>query len=212
MKGAVEIALSYVDEANVTRIGNVDVPAKATESGKCGDGDIQTITLSWNVTSDGSTMRTNQLTFVFEANMSKGVLEASEITSGKFALSNVTGVIYKDIDAFPNATDRGTPISFEIVKQSAFQTPLNHSYACLAQEILKSADGNTTVKFSDVRLEAFTTTGFMEFSSSIDCPADDSSDVVPIAVGAALAGLVVIVLLAYLIGRRRSRARGYQSV
>jgi len=50
------------------------------------------------------------------------------------------------------------------------------------------------------------------FFVAIDCPADDSSDVVPIAVGAALAGLVVIVLLAYLIGRRRARARGYQSV
>jgi lysosomal-associated membrane protein 1/2 len=48
--------------------------------------------------------------------------------------------------------------------------------------------------------------------SAIDCPADDASDTVPIAVGAALAGLVVIVLIAYLIGRRRSRARGYQSV
>jgi len=38
------------------------------------------------------------------------------------------------------------------------------------------------------------------------------TDVVPIAVGASLAGLVVIVLIAYLLGRRRSRARGYQSV
>lgn len=34
---------------------------------------------------------------------------------------------------------------------------------------------------------------------------------IPIVVGAALAGLVVIVLLAYLIGRKRSHA-GYQSI
>jgi lysosomal-associated membrane protein 1/2 len=41
---------------------------------------------------------------------------------------------------------------------------------------------------------------------------DGVTDIVPIAVGASLAGLVVVVLIAYLIGRRRSRARGYQSV
>jgi len=45
------------------------------------------------------------------------------------------------------------------------------------------------------------------------CPADvkKTNTIVPIAVGAALAGLVVIVLIAYLIGRRRNR-KGYESV
>jgi len=46
------------------------------------------------------------LTFVFEANTSKANIQA-EVTSGKFALANVTGLIYKDDVAFPNATDRG---------------------------------------------------------------------------------------------------------
>jgi lysosomal-associated membrane protein 1/2 len=55
---------------------------------------------------------------------------------------------------------------------------------------------------------------FLFFSTAVsECPADDESNsVVPIAVGAALAGLVVIVLIAYLIGRRRSRRQGYESV
>lgn len=45
------------------------------------------------------------------------------------------------------------------------------------------------------------------------CTADDekSSNLVPIIVGACLAVLVVIVLVAYMIGRRRGR-NGYQSV
>ena len=46
-------------------------------------------------------------------------------------------------------------------------------------------------------------------------PADCSyrpNDVVPIIVGCALAGMVVMVLIAYMVGRSRSRARGYQSV
>ena len=59
------------------------------------------------------------------------------------------------------------------------------------------------------------------FCASIDdlcsiekvCKADDEKDsnLVPIIVGACLAVLVIIVLIAYLIGRRRSRT-GYQSV
>jgi lysosomal-associated membrane protein 1/2 len=45
------------------------------------------------------------------------------------------------------------------------------------------------------------------------CGADveKNSNLIPIIVGACLALLVVIVLIAYLIGRRRSR-NGYQSV
>jgi lysosomal-associated membrane protein 1/2 len=55
---------------------------------------------------------------------------------------------------------------------------------------------------------------FVFFFSAVDCAADKviTSDIVPIAVGCALAALVVVVLVAYLIGRRRARQRGYQSV
>lgn len=51
------------------------------------------------------------------------------------------------------------------------------------------------------------------FSSSGHICVEDmkTSSIVPIAVGAALAGLVITVLIAYLIGRKRSR-RGYESV
>lgn len=38
------------------------------------------------------------------------------------------------------------------------------------------------------------------------------TDIVPIAVGIALIALVVVVLIAYLVGRRRAAARGYVSM
>ena len=41
--------------------------------------------------------------------------------------------------------------------------------------------------------------------------APGNNDIVPIAVGCALAGLVLIVLIAYIIGRRKSH-RGYEKV
>lgn len=39
-----------------------------------------------------------------------------------------------------------------------------------------------------------------------------TSDIVPIIVGACLAGLVIIVLIAYLVGRARAKRQGYASV
>lgn len=47
--------------------------------------------------------------------------------------------------------------------------------------------------------------------SAKDC-SFNTPDIVPITVGCALAGLVVIVLIVYLVGRRRSQARGYLSM
>lgn len=47
--------------------------------------------------------------------------------------------------------------------------------------------------------------------SAEDCVADEPDNfIVPIAVGVALAVLIVIVLLAYLIGRKRSQMSGYE--
>ncbi len=45
----------------------------------------------------------------------------------------------------------------------------------------------------------------------MDCKVE-SNDIVPLVVGVCLAALVVFVIVAYLIGRRRHRQRGYQSV
>lgn len=49
---------------------------------------------------------------------------------------------------------------------------------------------------------------FVEFTCASDLA---KNNVVPIAVGAALAGLLLIVIVAYFIGRRNARA-GYESV
>ena len=53
------------------------------------------------------------------------------------------------------------------------------------------------------------------FDLAKSCPNGSDSgsgnSIVPIAVGCALAGLIVIVLIAYLIGRRKSN-KGYQQV
>lgn len=52
---------------------------------------------------------------------------------------------------------------------------------------------------------------FFLFSPAEECQMDQDQMLIPIIVGAALAGLVLIVLIAYLIGRKRSHA-GYQTI
>ncbi|XP_061541851.1 lysosome-associated membrane glycoprotein 2 isoform X2 [Phycodurus eques] len=49
------------------------------------------------------------------------------------------------------------------------------------------------------------------FSTAHECPLDDTSILIPIIVGAALAGLILIVVIAYVIGRRKTYV-GYQTL
>ena len=49
------------------------------------------------------------------------------------------------------------------------------------------------------------------FQTPLDCEYQPN-DIVPIAVGVALAVMVIVVLVAYVIGRKRNRQRGYESV
>lgn len=48
-------------------------------------------------------------------------------------------------------------------------------------------------------------------SAATECSLDDASILIPIIVGAALAGLIVIVVIAYVIGRRKTYV-GYQTL
>lgn len=123
-----------------------------------------------------------------------------------------------------------------------FNTGLSNSYRCFKEQILNlTLEGrNETVghlKVSNLQFQAFrgdntTTFGlgmcyillsylsymllkklmcFFVFFLAQDC-SSNTPDIVPITVGCALAGLVVVVLIAYLVGRRRSQARGYLSM
>lgn len=76
---------------------------------------------------------------------------------------------------------------------------------------LSSKDG-FELTVSKVQYQAFKKGNSNDFGDASECAADEETNsIVPIAVGAALAGLVIIVLIAYLIGRKRSRA-GYEQV
>lgn len=95
--------------------------------------------------------------------------------------------------------------------------PQGKSYHCNRQQVLNATqviDGDegklipTQVTMSKAQWQAFHDRQSDGYDLAKDCDAIDTPDIVPIAVGCALAGLVVIVLLGYLVGRRRSQNRG----
>ncbi|MXQ89694.1 hypothetical protein E5288_WYG011588 [Bos mutus] len=91
----------------------------------------------------------------------------------------------------------------------ALQATAGNSYKCNAEQRLRVTSSFSLNMFR-VWLQAFRVDGD-KFGPVEECRLDENSMLIPIAVGGALAGLVLIVLLAYLIGRKRSHA-GYQTI
>ncbi|XP_054717992.1 lysosome-associated membrane glycoprotein 2-like [Uloborus diversus] len=172
------------------------------------NGEENYIALSPNATSAGNCMVTNntqaltlsepgsltilpvyELTFVFEKD------------SGKAAVSNIS-LTY-------NLPEHGDTARSD---EKLFSVSLGNSYLCKSTDDVKLAP-NVTMEIKYIHIQAFREDHEDKFGSAESCKADDKvGDAVPIAVGCALVALIVIVLIAYLVGRRRSRQRGYQSV
>lgn len=121
---------------------------------------------------------------------------------------------------FPDFADSVQGTHRFSANESAFVTNRDKSFQCNSKTAITDFQmvGNVTlvsINFENLRIQPFVneTEAFDDFADADICSADDDKDsnIVPIIVGACLSVLVVIVLVAYVIGRRRSR-NGYQSV
>ncbi|XP_010180775.1 PREDICTED: lysosome-associated membrane glycoprotein 1, partial [Mesitornis unicolor] len=92
---------------------------------------------------------------------------------------------------------------------SELRATVGNSYKCSAEENLQVTD-KALVNVFNVQIQVFKIDGD-KFGTVEECQLDENNMLIPIIVGAALAGLVLIVLIAYLIGRKRSHA-GYQTI
>jgi len=195
---ALQIQIPYIPSPNKTYHGFVDIPSNATATGVCGN-DTQSIILEW--TEDQNI--TDKIILNFTRNP----------TTKKYGLTDIEVTITPDAKHFPDFN--GTGVLNLQHKYDEFRTSLSKSYKCAKkQELNLTDDANTRRGFiyvSHLQFEAFANSTNKQFSSAEDC-APDTPDVVPIAVGCALAALVIVVLVAYLIGRRRRQARGYLSM
>lgn len=178
-----QLNVTYTDQSNKTiqEVVNVN-PDLTISSGSC-QANSATLILTQE--------QTTSLTLGFTLNS----------TSKRYHLSAVSLVAnWPDLPANFSATNS----SLNYLRSS-----LGHSYMCNAEQTLVILP---TFSINTFRLQVqpfgVTTT---QFASAEECQIDQDQMLIPIIVGAALAGLVLIVLIAYLIGRKRSHA-GYQTI
>ncbi|XP_046401510.1 lysosome-associated membrane glycoprotein 2-like [Ischnura elegans] len=205
---ALRIKIPYISTENQTQEwALLNLPKDANFTGICNDDSIKSnvsqVRLWWS-------NNTDYLDITFKRyNESKS-----------FNITNLYLTQNVSEDAFPNNTMKGM-VHYQGNGSGLFEVktvPLGSSYRCSHKvsvnltEVNASAPRNAILSFSKVQVQAFVNSTSGTFGGVYDCPGMDTSDIVPIAVGCALAGLVIGVLIAYLVGRRRSHARGYLSM
>ncbi|KAJ8955632.1 hypothetical protein NQ318_001463 [Aromia moschata] len=167
----------------------INVPQNATVTGSCGDQDQ--LVLNW--------AQNNSLQ-----------LDFLKLKSKKYELGDIVTTI--------NATPQGLQVYNLVYNGSAFSAPVDNSYKCARVQTLNLTEPNSNVTVAYLHVSQLQYQPFMnktehKFDSAVDCESSDTTpDVVPIVVGCVLAALVVMVLVAYLVGRRRCQARGYLSM
>jgi lysosomal-associated membrane protein 1/2 len=179
----------------------MDIPShgNGTVSGVCGNIE-QNLTVSWDASDAAPNTDNFTLHFVKNETTKQYSLHHFEISLAP--------------EEFPADKWNKTVTLVHMTPQ--YEIGVRNSYRCLKKQKLdlymndvKEPVGHVTL--SDLQFQAFRGDNSTTFGIAKDC-AFETPDIVPITVGCALAGLVVIVLIAYLVGRRRSQARGYLSM
>lgn len=173
---------SFSQNKTVQEIVNLQ-PNLTKSSGSC---EAESATLQ--LMTDGE--KTN-LTFVFALNS----------TSRKYHL--------REVSLSASWPDMKEHFSVQNRSLDYLRGTLGYSYMCREEQTLSVAP-SLSINTFQVQLQPFGLTGD-KFAAAEECQLDEDDMLIPIIVGAALAGLVLIVLLAYLIGRKRSHA-GYQTI
>ncbi|KAM7161231.1 lysosome-associated membrane glycoprotein 2 isoform 3-T3 [Macrochelys suwanniensis] len=92
---------------------------------------------------------------------------------------------------------------------SIWDTFLGSSYMCQKEQTVLVTE-DLQIHTFDLRIQPFRVQD-NKYSKAQECSLDDDTILIPIIVGAALAGLIVIIVIAYIIGRRKTYA-GYQTL
>uniref|UniRef100_A0AAQ6IW20 Lysosome-associated membrane glycoprotein 1 n=1 Tax=Anabas testudineus TaxID=64144 RepID=A0AAQ6IW20_ANATE len=161
------------------------------------------VNLNPNLTrSSGSCEATSAtLTLLHEGNTTLNFIFTLNATSNKYHLSGVT--------LLANWSDLPAPMSVSNTSLDYLRSTLGRSYMCNAEQTLNVASDFSLNTFR-LQVQPFGITT-NQFATAEECQLDQDQMLIPIIVGAALAGLVLIVLIAYLIGKKRSHA-GYQTI
>lgn len=160
--------------------------------------------------------KTNNFSMKFSANDSHYDLSSFVINLNTMSLFNDSAGRFSL--CFASVSDDSFLLFFPVVNQTvtvtytndSFDIPANFSYHCNREQMLNATNGLFFV--SKVQFEAFKRDDSAKFSAAKDCDSNITPDIVPIAVGISLIALIVVVLIAYIVGRRRQQARGYLNI
>uniref|UniRef100_A0A8C8VEB1 Lysosomal associated membrane protein 2 n=1 Tax=Pelusios castaneus TaxID=367368 RepID=A0A8C8VEB1_9SAUR len=108
-----------------------------------------------------------------------------------------------------NSINGSEPLNTGNSNLSAWETFLGSSYMCQKEQTIVVTEDLQMHTF-ELRIQPFNVKD-NKYSKAQECSLDDDTILIPIIVGAALAGLIVIVVIAYIIGRRKTYA-GYQTL
>jgi len=137
---------------------------------------------------------------------------------------NVTFQYAIDEEMFPGyngGSSQGEAVFGNLLEGQASNIEQQRSFLCNESQMLPSNDTgtnlttNATMTVQDFQVQAFyfRNSSSGEFDNARNCNGGPTNAIVPIVVGAALAGLVVLVLVAYLIGRIKNRRQSsYQAL
>ncbi|XP_032888060.1 lysosome-associated membrane glycoprotein 3 isoform X2 [Amblyraja radiata] len=96
-----------------------------------------------------------------------------------------------------------------IKNMKLFHTKLGHSYKCKSKQVVAFSTNTLQVLLIDTQLQAFNIPGGT-FGKAEECFLDYRY-VLPVAFGVVLAGVIILIIIVYLICRRR-QAAGYQRI
>ncbi|KAM4817856.1 lysosome-associated membrane glycoprotein 2 isoform 3-T3 [Thomomys bottae] len=125
-----------------------------------------------------------------------------------FATKNGNRFYLKEVNASISLTN-GSDFSIANNNLSYWDAPLGSSYMCNKEQTL-SVSEIFQINTFNLRIQPFNVKEG-KYSTAQECSLDDDTILIPIIVGAGLSGLIIVIVIAYLIGRRKSYA-GYQTL
>lgn len=216
--GDFRLDITYENTEKKKKVTQVRVPGPSAESkvsGSCGGvNETAFITVQY-----GSVVSSNESAGA----ASSFTLKFNLTGEDTYQLKGVEMSLNLDSDHFSGSPDIGKQMAVKgaLPGLSMLSLPVNSSLSCRSN--IESSDftgqvadsNQTYVVTADAlgfQLQAFNAEpNDGKLAAGKHCTQDTTSDLVPIAVGCALAALVLLVLISYLIGRRR-RASSYESV
>ncbi|KAF7707286.1 hypothetical protein HF521_018504 [Silurus meridionalis] len=136
------------------------------------------------------------------------VLKSDSITV-QFIFANQTSKFFLSALNLTVTDGSGTTFTDQTGNLSLWEASLGSSYMCKKEQSFNISDALILNTF-ELQVQPFEVMND-QFSTAEDCKADQAENfIVPIAVGVALIVLVLLVLVAYFIGRQRYKVTGYE--